>query len=1504
MQFISKSQMEYHTRIQHQSEVSFKHNNISIIVKRNNEGLFVCRNGKSSRNPRWVLANKLLFVENQNNNESSMTTSTESTNDSSLSKVSSTISNESLPSVSIQSDILVNEFSDNDEYFEDCFDESQIENISNNSLSILESAFLRKSSILFDDFYSTFHCMICKRILNENFKRHLKLNHNISISKTDSEKILNLMKSKSTGLQLNISSKMKPFKYITIQNGYECEHCQFKSIDLKVIKHHCKQYCSNSKFIVIYLQNIASSNRISYISVENPQFFSNNVYNIDYSEIQNEFRNVLLPSTTLDTIEQRNHFYVNMGWYPEPTGVDLFNNYDIVKSVTFPVQSDIYYSSIQCIMQFFNNFLTELKDTDSEFISYLNDSSDTGSFKILFSAKANQSYANIFSLFIIFVQRIYSDCPTRFILADEIHEAVQQLNNCLCPENIINLLSKIIRQVPIESIEASMIMPLFIRFMCKIEDNNFMQPNSISSLCSKMIYLIKMTIILEVNSLNTELYKDKIAYLKRNRIWALGDKFNTRGIVNDIRTCAYKFAMNTNIIPKILVDINDRWSFEYNGISFSLDVVQSTFKSILLKLTTIQSAILNGFQPSLKLDLIIDKVSNNANGYKMQYTEDLIVNQNLSCSLVNNFWATGKLNEYIYGKRNGSFIWNMKKVKEIFNLYNEFIEYLLVLIHMVSGMPARGTELATYSISNGPLSLRTVRYSNEQIYFVTMYNKTRCITNNDKPIARFLDKTSSLLLINDILIVRPFIQKIASFLFESTDNIYMKNLFVIDNSLLDGEKITFTFSKIFSKECGIRIKFNDWRQIAEYFGNTLNITKYYNNTNDTSFENINFFEQAGHSEDIANKYYGLHDNESISLREHKFIEFRKISSIWNNLITGSLIVNQNKNEVLNNEVNASSIENLDTNTKSCNSHIISLVEDDYSLELLKKLFGNNYDFKSTEQKSAVDIVLNTKQDLVCILATGSGKSLLFLLKAIQNISLCNVIIVPLISLISDLKQRISHLGISVCDNYMNYMGESILLITPESGYGDNFTNLLGILYNGNQLGSIFIDEAHLFSTDSHYRPALLNQKYLRKFPVPLISLTATCPEWILNDIVLNLYNNIKPVIIHGDTNRYNISYSVVSEKSSVKLKSFIESIWSLLNDIDRIIVYFTSINELLSIEKFLLDIRIQSTTYYSKLSMQEKTNNFNNWTSGSCIIMLATSAFGLGIDYSSVKYVLLYGLPYSIEDYIQMGGRAGRNNLEAHSVLFYNYNQELRSMQKSYHDVSLSSSQYKNSEYMLKYASNTLLCRRIFISNYFDNKEVQCNQVLNCSLCDICKEKFKLVSNNPMQCSTSVANSNLLNQVSIVKKNINVKNMYVLSLKVMLNLLKNKCRLCFVINTNLLDHSLIQCPNLQGRCLKCLDRKHQVSRCTLRIIHRNDLCSQCLLPEYFEDECFHEDGFGDDCYKNVLFEFGIAVFYFRFDLIPETTLFDHYKWLMSGNSQYIHNAAQLFVGFSRENNLI
>lgn len=1363
---------------------------------------------------------------------------------------------------------------------------------------------ITKYKLRLDTYYNTLHCNICHVILTETFQRHLRQNHSIKINAKDVQILIPLLKNYPTFSNV---FPMRPFQHIPILNGFYCSKCFHCSVSEHTIRQHCFKQHSIDCYTECLLQKInAKKTSLTYVRVS-----SENDIEIHQQFTKNsiiaQFKDSVQSSLPKDSFNQRNLFFTKYNWYPEPDEIDLFSNYDIDKVMEFPKSTSIQYNFFTQILNFFIAELEKVNALSPELTILLNDCDSTGSFKYLTTGNSRRQYAIEFAHFVLFAIRIYRDAPRNFILDSRIQIAVQSLSESTTSDTIVALLSAVIRQVPVNTPELSMLMLLFVRFWCKNSNGSLQHPNNIARICSKLIYLCKLTLLLELDTLQDYSFVQKVAYIKKNRVFALGNGCTNRGILTRIRSDAWACNSNAEIIGRISIpDLNRRFDIVYDGVLLKLANLQNAFHAAYSKCIQIQHKILDGLNANIDLSKIVDHFCNNAYGYGFKYTENANVQLEIASALLLHLNSSGKISEYVHAIHNDSIIWNSQKAKQVLSLYDTFIENLLLVVHIGSGIPARGSELATYSIVNGESSLRTVRIMDNLVYFLPSYNKTRQLTGKEKIIARFLDEKCSKLLAIDILIVRPFISKLAVCIYGSIGTIYLKDLFVLKAICLTGEKIGSIFVNLFAKYAGVHICISEYRDIAKYYCNMLNIERLSQLENGNSDEYcdamVDFDSQAGHSESIANMYYGLSTNESNLVREHQLAKFKFISQLWHKKILHGNSANNSLKRKLDNVSCDNEYPNASRLLESCTVEVSnSVLPASVASAVLIQLYGPDAEFKLPEQKLAVEHVLRTNKDLLCILPTGSGKSVLFFACCLHNLSKSIIVVVPLLALIEDLKSRFSAFGLSTCECINEFTSQNAILLTPEKVCGSSFASFLSKIYHSGQLLKIFIDEVHLISTDSSYRSNLLQLSFIRTVPVPIVALTATCPEWIQRDIIHRVYNDIPPTVIRAQTNRKNISYSVFPEKSTQSLHNLVAFCLSNCSENDRVIVYFNSIRELESVEGHLSSNGFYCSVYYSSITTQEKNSNFGSWKSGTNKVMLCTSSFGLGIDYKSVKFVIMYGLPYSFEDYIQQSGRAGRDGSVAYSFLLYNEFIESKRLQsistKNFHS---SSAEYENLKRMIEFADNSSVCSRKLISTYFDNVQVDCNSLTGCSKCKICLDSE---ASSP-ECTVN-DNDLLQEQVSITQSNINSNRIFATQLKSMLELLKNKCMLCYVQDGNLVEHDTSNCQKLYKRCLQCFQKNHVVRQCSLPLVKVNNICCHCHLPNYFEGQEFHEDDFTVNCYKGILSNFGAALYEFHRDFIPvQYDLKTYWHWLFRGCENRISNVCDLFVKFGLNKNTI
>jgi ATP-dependent DNA helicase RecQ len=317
------------------------------------------------------------------------------------------------------------------------------------------------------------------------------------------------------------------------------------------------------------------------------------------------------------------------------------------------------------------------------------------------------------------------------------------------------------------------------------------------------------------------------------------------------------------------------------------------------------------------------------------------------------------------------------------------------------------------------------------------------------------------------------------------------------------------------------------------------------------------------------------------------------------------------------------------------------------------------------QKEIIDSVLDG-QDTFALLPTGGGKSICFQVPAMMQDGIC-LVISPLIALMKDQvanlqKREIKAIAltggihteeiIDLLDNcqYGNY---KFLYLSPERLQSDWILERIKNL----PINLIAIDEAHCVSQWGHdFRPAYLKISELKKyFPkIPFLALTATATPRVIEDINTEL--GLKdPKLFQQSFERKNIAYMIFEVEDKLYRTQQI-----LKKNPQPSIIYVRNRKSCLNMSTQLQSLGFKATYYHGGLSAKEKDKNMQMWMSEQAQVIVATNAFGMGIDKDNVKTVIHTQLPENIENYYQESGRAGRNGEKAFSVLLFNnsdYNQ-------------------------------------------------------------------------------------------------------------------------------------------------------------------------------------------------------------------------------------------------------
>ncbi|MDP1603947.1 MAG: DNA helicase RecQ [Legionella sp.] len=387
--------------------------------------------------------------------------------------------------------------------------------------------------------------------------------------------------------------------------------------------------------------------------------------------------------------------------------------------------------------------------------------------------------------------------------------------------------------------------------------------------------------------------------------------------------------------------------------------------------------------------------------------------------------------------------------------------------------------------------------------------------------------------------------------------------------------------------------------------------------------------------------------------------------------------------------------------------------------VLKKYFG--YDAYRGLQEDIIDDLLAGK-DLLVLMPTGGGKSLCYQIPALVKNGVA-IVVSPLIALMEDQVAALKLQGIRAA--YYNSSLNSdesrqvlaalhneqldLLYIAPERLVSPAFLERL----QDCNLSLFAIDEAHCISQWGHdFRPEYAALGKLKStFPdIPVIALTATADNQTRQDIVAKL--NYQPKVFLASFNRPNIHYRVmVKDNPGKQLSRFLQTQKSNAG-----IIYCGTRNAVDKVTAKLQEQGFEARGYHAGLSHNERREVQSLFRHDRIDIVVATIAFGMGIDKPNVRFVVHYDLPKTIESYYQETGRAGRDGLPAQALLLYDPadSARLRSWVSAIDDLEKQRIENNKLNHMVAFAEASH-CRRQILLRYFD--EV-CETI--CSYCDVC----------------------------------------------------------------------------------------------------------------------------------------------------------------------------------------
>ncbi len=347
---------------------------------------------------------------------------------------------------------------------------------------------------------------------------------------------------------------------------------------------------------------------------------------------------------------------------------------------------------------------------------------------------------------------------------------------------------------------------------------------------------------------------------------------------------------------------------------------------------------------------------------------------------------------------------------------------------------------------------------------------------------------------------------------------------------------------------------------------------------------------------------------------------------------------------------------------------------------LNKHFGFN-DFREGQEEIIQNVIQG--ENVLAVMHTSAGKSMCYQLPALMMKGQLTIVVSPLISLMQDQVEKLIGLGItagainssssySAKRNIFNLISRGelpLLYVTPERIENAQFLGDLLRATESNPIARIVMDEAHCISMWGHdFRKSYGNVNVIRRtlesiltkrtgkpFKIPVSLFTATASKKVLNDLTQNIFGDLEFKTFLHSPKRNNLTYKTqVSENEAIKMSQLI----SILNS-DRkahdgsTIIYCATIKQVDAVSQRLLMSQFDTAIYHGSLPAPQRLENQTAWMKGEKKIIVATTAFGMGIDKSDVRHIIHYAIPSSIDDYHQESGRGGRDNKPTTATLLF-----------------------------------------------------------------------------------------------------------------------------------------------------------------------------------------------------------------------------------------------------------
>jgi RecQ family ATP-dependent DNA helicase len=788
-------------------------------------------------------------------------------------------------------------------------------------------------------------------------------------------------------------------------------------------------------------------------------------------------------------------------------------------------------------------------------------------------------------------------------------------------------------------------------------------------------------------------------------------------------------------------------------------------------------------------------------------------------------------------------------LKEWFLGLRRFKELLLFLVFICGGQPPRGSEILSVKHSNTIRSQRNFFVEDGMIVYVTEYHKGYSINGSTKIIHRYLPREVGELFVYYMWLVLPFEQQIAveelqaqqlsPFMWplDNADTARDHHTWHVENltKILQCESARYMgqlgrFGTASYRHCAIALsrRFCGEQALQANGGDEEeqeeDETTWYNG--DDAARDL----QAGHGTHVAGMIYARGIYEALGVVASMRAQFRQESQKWHTHVLG--FKPHLYDSIIRNRVHAIC---TDQANKRQRQSYLAMKSVNLPLQL-QRLLGPGARFRGPQER-ALQAIMNQEDPVICVMGTGGGKSLLFMLPAFSQSDNTTVVVVPTISLREDMIQRCKDNGIT----YHEWKDTppaglvQIIFVIPESTLSNRFQRYLNLLRRDGCLARVVVDECHVVLDGTlTFRPVLQELGSLLRYSVQMVYLTATLPPE--DEPTLFELLQIDPYrtrVMRSSTSRANIRYQIQEhDGTDSSIIAFIQQELERCRAISgRMIVYCNRISRVDQ-----LATALRCPAYHSHLSAEAKSDAYRRLRAGDIDMIVATNGLGVGIDVPNIYAVIHTEMPHKLRDYSQESGRAGRDGTVSTATILRPAAEtaivDWRARPSHNRPMLISN----GGEIHMQMFARGDSCRRVILDAYLDGQITRCRIRIQCeedeALCDVCEQRQARIQEAQRMEARQHAEQEARQrrrqdwQEQVMRAGM-AQEVAVTDIESMLAHWHDKCSVCYVRQEAEINHSLEQCRRTEQE-----DVWAETQRLVKTIKYANySACFDCGVPQ-------------------------------------------------------------------------